>query len=114
MRGRESSSRLLIVGLSFILLAPLAISSASADSSDIELVISIDETTTGAAWYDEGESLSISISVKNSGATTQSIEYNPSCPVEIEIFENEDDIYSCEGTNNKGYVCSYLTDGGTR
>ena len=30
------------------------------------------------------------------------------------IFENEDDIYSCEGTNNKGYVCSYLTDGGTR
>lgn len=90
MRGREYSSRLLIVGLSFILLAPLAISSASADSTDIELVISIDETTTGAAWYDEGEALSISISVKNSGATTQSIEYNPSCPVEIEILNNDE------------------------
>ena len=94
MRGRKSTSRLLIVGLAFILLAPLAISSASADSTDIELVISIDETTTGAAWYDEGESLSISISVKNSGATTQSIEYNPSCPVEVEILNNDDELFT--------------------
>ncbi|HIN44634.1 MAG TPA: hypothetical protein EYM81_02485 [Candidatus Poseidoniales archaeon] len=94
MRGRESGSRLLIVGLAFILLAPLAISSASADSTDIELVISIDETTTGAAWYDGGETLSISISVKNSGATTQSIEYNPSCPVEIEILNSDEELFS--------------------
>nr|AIE92551.1 hypothetical protein [uncultured marine group II/III euryarchaeote AD1000_24_F05] len=94
MRGRDSVSRLLIVGLAFILLAPLAISSASADSDDIELVISISEPTTGADWYDGGESLSISISVKNSGATTQSIEYNPSCPVEIEILNKDDELFT--------------------
>ncbi len=94
MRGRDSVSRLLIVGLAFILLAPLAISSASADSDDIELVISISEPTTGADWYDGGESLSISISVKNSGATTQSIEYNPSCPVEIEILDKDDELFT--------------------
>jgi len=94
MRGRESASRLLIVGLAFILLAPLAISSASADSADIELVISIDEPTTGAIWYDGGEALSISISVKNSGDTTQSIEYNPSCPVEIKILDKDDELFT--------------------
>ncbi len=94
MRGRDSASRLLIVGLAFILLAPLAMSSASADSDDIELVISISEPTTGADWYDGEESLSISISVKNSGATTQSIEYNPSCPVEIEILDEDDEFFT--------------------
>ncbi len=94
MGGRNSDSRLLIIALAFILLAPLAISSASADSEDIELVISISEPTTGADWYDGGESLSISISVKNSGATTQSIEYNPSCPVDIEIFDNNDESFT--------------------
>ena len=61
MKGRDSVSRLLIVGLAFILLAPLAFSSASADSDDIELVISISEPTTGADWYDGDESLTISI-----------------------------------------------------
>jgi len=94
MRGRDSVSRLLIVGLAFILLAPLAFSSASADSDDIELVISISEPTTGADWYDGDESLTISISVKNSGATTQSIEYNPSCPVEIEILDKDDELFT--------------------
>lgn len=94
MRGQESASRLLIIGLAFILLAPLAISSASADSDDIELVVSIDEPTNGAVWYDGADTLSISISVKNSGATTQSIEYNPSCPVEIEMLDKDNELFT--------------------
>ena len=94
MKGRESASRLLIIGLAFVLLAPLAITSASADANDIQLVISIDEPPTGAAWYDGGETLSMLISVKNTGSTTQSIEYNPSCPVEIEILNHDDELFT--------------------
>ena len=38
MKGRDSVSRLLIVGLAFILLAPLAFSSASAAEPDIRYI----------------------------------------------------------------------------
>lgn len=72
-----------------VLIAPLTASSASAAEDDIELVISISEPSSNGDWFTNANTLGISIAIKNSGTTTQSIEYNPSCPVSILMFDGE-------------------------
>ena len=94
MRGRESAVRVLIVLLSLILIIPLASNSTSADSDGIELAITIEEPNFDSSWYNENETLVIDIKIHNSGSSTQSIEYNPSCPVEIEMLDGNGELFS--------------------
>tara|TARA_B100001750_G_scaffold248049_1_gene276383 strand:+ start:645 stop:3290 length:2646 start_codon:yes stop_codon:yes gene_type:complete len=72
----------------------LASNSASASSDDIELVITFDEPTSDPLWYYGNETLLIDIKIYNSGSDTQSVEYNPSCPVEIEMVDFNGEIFS--------------------
>ena len=94
MRGPGSASKILIILLALILIAPLASNSVSGDSDDIELIITFDEPASGSPWYYGNESLSIDIKIYNSGQNTESIEYNPSCPVEIEMVNSEGEVFS--------------------
>lgn len=94
MRGRGSASNILIILLALILIIPLASNSVSGDSDDIELLITFDEPTSDSAWYYGNESLSMDIKIHNSGSNTESIEYNPSCPVEIEMVNAEGEVFS--------------------
>jgi len=94
VRGRKSAGRTLIILLSLILIIPLVGNSASADSDDIELVITFEEPNFDSSWYNENETLLIDIKIHNSASSTQSVEYNPSCPVEIEILDGNGELFS--------------------
>lgn len=86
MRGQESFSKLLILLMAFVLVSPVMGSSVSADSENLELIISISEPTDESTWYDDLTPLSMAITIKNTGTSTESIEYNPSCPVAIAMI----------------------------
>ncbi len=94
MRGGESAGRVLIILLSLILIIPLASNSASADSDDLELVITFEEPNFDSSWYNENETLLMDIKIHNSASSTQSVEYNPSCPVEIEMLDGNGVLFS--------------------
>ena len=77
-----------------LLILPLASNSVMANSNDVELVITFGEPNSDGDWFIENESLSISIEILNNAQNTRSIEYNPSCPVEIEMFDNNGELFT--------------------
>ena len=90
MGVHNSASKIIIILLPMLLILPLASNSVMANSNDVELVITFGEPNSDGDWFIENESLSISIEILNNAQNTRSIEYNPSCPVEIEMFDNNE------------------------
>lgn len=87
MVGRRGRSRLGLILLTSILLFPSVVASGGGADPNLELVISIDEPQNGGTWYGGTDSLNITISIRNNGASSVVIEHNPSCPVEISMVD---------------------------
>ena len=87
-RGRIGRSVLITFLGMLMLLAPFTALTSAAGSTELTLVVTLSDVAEGDSWYSDSSDLSIQISVHNPSEETITLEYNPSCPVEISMFDS--------------------------
>ncbi|HIC22566.1 MAG TPA: hypothetical protein EYO84_04000, partial [Planctomycetes bacterium] len=87
-RGRIGRSVLISFLGVLMLLAPFTALTSAAGSTELTLIVTLSDVTEGDSWYSDSSELSMQISVHNPSEGTITLEYNPSCPVEISMFDS--------------------------
>ena len=87
-RGRIGRSVLISFLGMLMLLAPFSALASAAGSTELTLVVTLSDVDEGDSWYSDSSDLSVQISVHNPSEGTITLEYNPSCPVEISMFDS--------------------------
>jgi predicted transcriptional regulator len=71
-----------------MLLAPLTALTSAEGSDELTLQVTLSDIADGEQWYSDSTDLSMQVSVHNPSEGTLTLEYNPSCPVEISMLDS--------------------------
>lgn len=94
MSGFGAVKNLGLILLVMMLMIPSATAGSGDGGSDLELVVTLAEPTSGAEWYSGDEPVSITMAIRNNGDVSEAVDYNPSCPVEISMLDANGALFS--------------------
>jgi len=108
--GRFGSSLLITFLGILMLLAPFSALAGATGSSELTLVVTLSDLAEDEQWYDDTTDLTIHISVHNPSDDTVTLEYNPSCPVEISMLDSNDAVLTSLREHRTCFVQSRAID----